>query len=239
MILLQDCRKKDRRGIISWMVTNPVAANIVMLFLLIGGFLFAQNMKQEVFPEFELDIISISVSYPGSTPEDVETGILQVIEEAARNVDDVSEISSVASEGSGRVNCELVDGADIQQAYQDIKAEIDRITTLPEDAEEAEVTLVSRRRGVMELILYGPTSETILRATAENLRDALLALPGVTIVEMRGVRSPEIRIDVSQETLRAYGLTLEGIAQQIKKLCPGAAGRGNKNEQRRNPAQDG
>jgi len=203
-------------GPLTWMAKNSVVANLVMLVFLVGGLLAVLRIKQEVFPEFEMDMVSVSVSYPGSTPEDVETGIILSVEEAVRSVDSIKEITSTCSEGSGRVSCELELGADRQQVYQDIKAEVDRITTFPEDAERPEVTLVSHRRGVLDVVIYGQCSEKILREMAERVRDGLLALPEVTIVEIEGVRDPEISVEISQENLRAYGLTLDKVADKIQ-----------------------
>lgn len=106
--LLQD----QTRGPIAWMARNPVAANLAMLLLLLGGLWAAASMQKEVFPQFELDIVRVSVGYPGAAPEEVEQGILRPVEEAVRGIEGISEITSEAREGSGTVSIELVTGAD-------------------------------------------------------------------------------------------------------------------------------
>jgi len=186
-----------------------------MLFFLVGGFLSAIRMKQEVFPDFALDEVNVRVSYPGSTPEEVERGITMPIEEAVRGVEGVVELWSRSGEGSALVNIEFDSSADRQRVYSDIEQEINRITTFPEDAEEPEVTLRSRRRDVMDIQVYGAVSDWALRNTAEQVRLQLLQTEGVTQVELSGARDFEVHIMPSQETLRRYNLTLEDVARVV------------------------
>ena len=212
---MQDTEKSLQRGPIAWMVHNRVAPNLLMLVLLIGGFFMAGQIKKEVFPDFALDEVRVSVVYPGASPEEVEQGIVLAVEEAINGVEGVDEIRSTASEGRGLVIAELVEGADVQKANQEIKQEIDRITTFPDDAEEPEVNLAMHRRLVQAIVVYGAASEWVLRELAEQLRDRLLQRPGITQVELIAARDYEIRVEVSRETLRRHGLTLEHIAGVI------------------------
>jgi multidrug efflux pump subunit AcrB len=189
-----------------------VTANLLMIFLLLGGLFMTGRIQQEVFPEFDLDMVTIQVSYTGAGPEEIEQGIILVVEEAIRSIDGVEELTATASEGSGTVKAELEEGADQQKIYQEIKQEIDRITTFPEDADEPEVSLVTHRREVLNVQLYGDASETALRETADQVRDRLLQYAEITQVDLMGVRDYEIQVEITQERLRAYGLTLTGIA---------------------------
>ena len=150
------------KGPIAWMTRNRITPNLLMLVFLVGGFLVALRTKQEVFPEFDLDIVTVRVVYPGSSPEEIEQGIILAIEEGIRSLDGVKEITATAAEGSGMVVAELEEGTEAQRVYQDIKQEVDRIITFPLDAEEPEVSLVIRRREVLQLQLYGPVSYTHL-----------------------------------------------------------------------------
>lgn len=206
----------ESKGPIAWMTHNRVTPNLMMVVFLLGGFFFASQIKQEVFPEFDLDIVTVRVPYPGSSPEEVEQGIILAVEEAVRGLEGIKEITAVASEGSGTVTAELIEGSDRQRIYQDIKQEIDRITTFPEDAEEPEVSLVMRRREVVEMQIYGDVSEWVLRELAEQVRDSLLQDPGITQVELEGAREYEVQVLVDQDTLRTYGLTLQEIADIIR-----------------------
>jgi multidrug efflux pump subunit AcrB len=204
-----------KRGPIAWMTRHSVAPNLLMAFLLIGGFLMTLRIKQEVFPEFDLDIVTVTVPYPGASPEEVEQGIVLAIEEGIRGITDVKEVTSVASEGAGVVTAELEDGVDRQRVYQEIQQEVDRITTFPEDAEEPEVVLATHRRGVVDLTIYGDADEWVLRELAEQVRDRLLQDSGITQVDVVPERTFEVSIEVPQESLRAYNLTLETIAGRI------------------------
>lgn len=204
-----------QRGPLAWMVHNRVTPNLLMVFLLLGGLFMSTQIKKEVFPEFELDLVTVRVAYSGSSPEEVEQGIVLVIEEAIRGLDGIKELTAKASEGSGTVTAELLADADQQKAYQDIKQQIDRITTFPDDAEEPQVSLRSRRREVLNLQIYGDVSEPVLRESVEQVRDRLLQSGGITQIDLAGARDVEIRIDVPQQRLRTYGLTLAEIARKI------------------------
>jgi len=209
----------DQRGPIAWMIRNAVTPNLVMIVLLIGGLIMATRIKQEIFPEFDTDMVTVMVPYPGASPEEVEKGIILSIEEAVRGLEGVKEISSTAAEGAGTVRAELLTGADHQRAYQDIKQEIDRITTFPEDAEEPQVMLDMHRRSVLDVVIYGDVDERVLRELAERVRDRLLQDPQITQIDLSPDRQYEISIDVSQENLRAYNLTLSSIAARIRQAA--------------------
>ncbi|BBO67665.1 multidrug resistance protein [Desulfosarcina alkanivorans] len=203
------------RGPISWMVHNRVTPNLLMIFLLLGGLFMTTRIKQEVFPEFDLDMVTVSVGYSGASPEEVEQGIILAVEEAIRAIDGVKEMTAAAVEGNGTVAAELEEGADQQTVYQEIQQEIDRITTFPEDADEPDVSLATHLREVLTIDLYGDVSEMALRETADKVRDRLLQNSGITQVDLAGARDYEILVEVPQDRLRAYGLTLADIAAAI------------------------
>ncbi|NOZ00590.1 MAG: efflux RND transporter permease subunit [Deltaproteobacteria bacterium] len=198
------------------MARNSVAANLAAATLIFGGIVVGLQTKQEVFPEFDLDMVTIGVVYPGASPSEVEQGILLAVEEAVRGLDGVKKVTSTAIEGAGSVLVELLDGTDQNKALADIKAAVDRIVTFPEDAERPVVSLVSNRHEVIDLVIYGDVDEKTLRHLADRTRDDLLAYPNITYVELGGVRKLEIDINVPQENLRAHGLTLEQIAFQVR-----------------------
>jgi len=208
------------KGPISWMARNSVAANLLMIVLIVGGAMIAVfTAKQEVFPEFELDLVSISVPYPGASPEEVEKGILLAIEEQVRALDGVKEITAVATEGSASVSVELTTGVNANKALQDIKNGVDRITSFPQDAERPIVSLVTNRREVISMVIYGDLDERTLRGLGEKVREDLLALDGITTVDLQGVRPMEISIEVPQANLRAHNLTLGEISQRVSQTA--------------------
>ncbi|GBC63032.1 AcrB/AcrD/AcrF family protein [Desulfonema ishimotonii] len=207
--------KNTQGGAIAWMAGNSVAANLLMLVLLVGGLFCGTRIRQEVFPEFEMDFVTISVSYPGASPEEVEQGIILAVEEAVRGLDGVSEVTSSANEGRGSVTVEALLGADLQKLANDIQSEVDRVTSFPEDAEEPQVEIASRRRGVISVVIYGDPGERVLREVAETARDNMLRSPDVTQAELSAVRDFEISIEVPQEKLRAHNLTLGEVAERV------------------------
>jgi multidrug efflux pump subunit AcrB len=215
-------------GAISWMAKNSVAANLLMVFLLVGGFFMATKIKQEVFPEFDLDTILISVPYPGAGPEEVERGILKSIEEKVRGLDGVKRVLSSAHEGSGTVTVELLTGANKDKALQDVKNNVDSITSFPQDAERPIVSIPTTRSEVIQVLLHGDFDRTTLRSLAEQLRDEFLRDEMITLVDFSGVPAPEIAIEVSQANLRRYKLTLPQIAAEVRRTAVELPGGGIK-----------
>ena len=209
----------SRRGAIAWMAQNSVAANLLMLVLMIGGVIMGFRVQQEVFPEFELDIVQIQVPYPGASPAEVEQGIVLAVEEAVRGLDGVKRVTSNAVEGGGTIRVELLSDADSGRAQQDIKNAVDRITSFPQEAERPVVSLLISRREVISLVIYGDQDEHVLRRLAEDLREELLQDPRVVQVEFRGVRPLEISIEIPQAVLRTYGLTLEDVAREVERAA--------------------
>ncbi len=221
-----DPTKKFHKGPIAWMAGHSVAANLLMLVFLIGGAILAGQVKKEVFPDFDLDRVNITVPYPGASPEEVERGVVLAIEQAVQGLEGVKEVTASAQEGMGSIRVEMIEGENIQRLAQDIQNEVDRINSFPEEAEEPQVVIAQRRRYVVELALYGDQSEWVLREVAEDIRDRLIQDPDITQVDLVGVRDYEISIEIPQATLRAYNLTLEEVAARIRRTAvelPGGA----------------
>ncbi len=205
--------KDIEKGIIAWMVYNRVTPNLLMIVLLLGGFYMSSKIKREVFPEFELNTVSVSVAYPGSSPEEVEQGIVLAVEEAIRGIDGIKEVNATANEGSARIVAELRDDADAQKAFQDIRQQVDRITTFPVDAEDPIISLDAIKRQVLRLNLFGNVPERSLREVVEQVRDRLLLTDGISQVDLTDGRDFEIEVAVPLENLRKYNLTLAQIAR--------------------------
>ena len=209
-------RRGERRGPIAYMAQNGVAANLLMLFILIAGFFSLTTLVQEVFPEISMDRVNISVPYPGAAPDEVEESIVLKIEEQIEGVEGLKEIRSTAAEGRGSVAAEIELGEDLNRFLDDVKAQIDRIQTFPAGAERPEVTEVTNRQSVIRLVLYGDVSERALKEVAYRTEDQLSALPEVSYVETTGVREYEISIEVPLQRLRALGLTLRDVSNAVR-----------------------
>jgi multidrug efflux pump subunit AcrB len=212
------------------MARNSVAANLLMMTFLIGGVLAIPRIRQEVFPAFELDTVSVSVAYPGASPSEVEQGILLAVEESIRGIEGVKRVNSSAREGVGVVTAELLAEADGDTVVQDIKNEVDRLTSLPEDAEKPTVSLNVARRAVLSLVIHGDMDEDILRRLALSVKDELALDPEITMAVLSGVRPLEIAVNVPREQLRRHGLTLEQVAAAVTRSSVELGGGGVKTD---------
>ncbi len=205
------------RGAIAWMARNHVTANLLMIAFIAGGLIMSFQVKQEIFPDLELDFIYVTVPYPGASPEEVEEGIVFAVEEEVRGLDDVEDVTSVAREGVAVILIELQLGANSNKALADVQNTVDSIRTFPQDIERPTVSLVENERHVITVILHGDQSEVGLRKLAEEVRGELLKRQEITQIKLAGVRRPEIAVEISQENLRRYGLTLEQVAAIIRR----------------------
>jgi multidrug efflux pump subunit AcrB len=219
--------------IIAWSAKNRVAANLLMLFIIVSGLLSARTVTQEVFPEFALDLISIQVPYLGAAPEEVERAVNVRIEEAIQGIDGIKEITSNASEGLGSVTVELEIGADKRRVVDEIKSNVDTIITFPEETEQPIIRELTTRQPVIDIAISGETTEFSLKNLAEKVRDELAALPEITLVSVVGARPYEISIEVAENTLRRHGLTFSAVADAVRRSSidlPGGSIRSNGGE---------
>jgi len=205
------------KGAIAWMARNSVAANLLMLFLVLVGFVSVSSIVQEVFPEASLDSIQIRVTYPGASPEEVEESIVQKIEEQIEGVDGIRRVASVAAENVGVVTAQLRFGENVTRVLDDVKSEVDRITTFPEDAEEPEINEVTTRRQAIQLAIHGDVPERSLKELANRMKDELTANTNISYVSVSGVRAYEISIEVSETALSAHGLSLDAITMAVRR----------------------
>src|SRR5690606_37572029 len=201
---------------IAYMARNSIASNLLMLFLLGAGIYTMFTIQKEVFPQFQLDFVEVSVNYPGSSPEEVEQGILLPVEESIQGIQGIKEITSTAQEGSGEILIELVAGTNRMKAFQDIDQAVNRIRTFPDDIEQPEVILQDRQLDVMEVAIYGNVDIWTLRVVAERLRNRFLSEPEITQVALDNVPEYETKVEISRHNLRQYQLTLGQVAELIE-----------------------
>lgn len=202
-------------AVIKWMAENPVAANLTTLLVVAVGLMAAISLPQKTFPEFTLDQIRVSVVYTGASPQEIEQSIIRPIEDQLSSIDGVEEITATASEGIGIVTLELKLGEDVSAKLDEIKAEVDRIAVFPEESEEPSVVQADNRNRVLEIALHGRASERVLKQQAERLKDDLVRLSAVSFVEVGNTRGYEISIEVERDTLNAYDLTLQQVADVV------------------------
>ncbi|MBT6581927.1 MAG: efflux RND transporter permease subunit, partial [Bacteroidetes Order II. Incertae sedis bacterium] len=205
------------KGAIEWMARNRVAANLLMVFIVLVGFVSVSTIVQEVFPEASLDSVQVRVPYLGASPEEVEESIVRRVEEKIQGVDGIRQISSVAAENLGVITAQLKLGENIADILDEIKSEVDRITTFPAEAEEPEITEITTRRQAIQLAVYGDVPERTLKELTNRMKDELTASGGVSFAEVGGTRNYELAIEISEETLRSYGLTLDFVTRAVRR----------------------
>ncbi len=202
--------------IIQWFVENPIAANLCMVVIFIGGGVAMFSLDKEAFPSVGTGIIEIVAPYPGAGPKEVEEQIIIRIEEAIGDLDGIEQITSTARLGSGNVQVEAVQDFDVQKLLNNIQSRIDGINTLPDDAERIQVREVQFRTLIMNLGVYGDVEEVALKQTAQIIRDQLALLPNISSAELQAARNDEMTIEVTEETLRHYNLTFQQVVNAIR-----------------------
>lgn len=202
---------------IEWFTKNGVAANLLALVIVIGGMVaILSTVKIELFPQFSMDTITVSVPFLGAAPEEVEENINMRIEERIQDLEGIKELRSTAVEGQGTVSVEIEKGYDSRKLLDDIKSRVDAIDTFPEEAEQPVVEELLIKREVLAVSLYGDADEGTFKLLGEEVRDELLEFPNITQVEIVGVRDYEISVEVSEDALRRYGITFDQVVRAIQ-----------------------
>ncbi|MCY3623285.1 MAG: efflux RND transporter permease subunit [Gammaproteobacteria bacterium] len=205
------------RGLIGWFAKNHVAANLLMFGIIgLGAYALWGQIKKESFPEFVRNQIQVQVPFLGATPEEVEQGVILRVEEAVKSIEGVREIRSVAGEGAGTVSINLDARTDLAEKMDEVKLAVDGISTFPAETERPIITESRFRQPVINIQLAGDLDETTMKELADRLREEIVALPAVSFAQVFGSRPFEISIEISEDTLRQYGLTLDQVAQVIR-----------------------
>ncbi|MFT6876428.1 MAG: multidrug efflux pump subunit AcrB, partial [Granulosicoccus sp.] len=204
-------------GLIAWFARNSVAANLLMIFVIVWGLsALTTRIPVEVFPSFELDSVNVSIPFRGATPSEVEVGVTVKVEEAIQSVEGIKSMTSTANEGIGTVFVQVASGYDPEKILDDIKQRVDGISTFSSEVGIPRITIPSANREVISVVVAGAMPEKELRLIAARVRDDIEALPNVSTVSVSGARSYEIGIEISQRSLEGYGLTLAAVSQAIE-----------------------
>ena len=198
------------------LLQRKVFANVLMALFLIGGLYSATSIRQELIPGIEDRSVEVAVELPGASPDEIDTAVLVVVENAVRGLNGIKRVQAEAREGIGSVTLTLLDSANPQVVLGDVQKAVDRITTLPQDAEQPIVTIPSIVEKALSIVVYGDQSLMWLRRTAEALRDDLRTQAGLTKVRLAFPRDQEVSIEISEDTLRQYSLTLADVAAKIR-----------------------
>ena len=204
------------RALVKWFVDNPIAANLLMIAMLLGGYAGSGVVKKETFPAYEGNRIDISMAYPGAAPSEVEQQIVVRIEEAIADLPGIFQITSESREGFGMVNVSVAEGFDLRVLLNDIKGRVDAINTFPVSAERPIINQLTQRQTLMWIALFGDAELRELKNIAYQIRDEMSLLEGVSQVVITGTRADEVSIEISEETLRRYNLSFDEVAAAIR-----------------------
>ncbi len=203
-------------NIITWFANNKVAANLLMIFILVAGLISLSTIKLEVFPEISPNRITVTVAYQGAAPEEVEEGVCVKVEEAIQDLPGIKRLISMASEGSGNITIEVRPSYDPRKLLEDIKSRVDAISTFPLETEKPVIQEVLVRRQVINVAISGEADEQTLKNLGEQIRDEIIDLPEVSQVDLTGTKPYEVSIEVSEDILRNFGLTFDEVARAVK-----------------------
>ena len=206
----------NQTGIIALFARNSVAANLLMMAIFVAGIIGIFSLRQQVFPDIVVNSVSIQVPYPGAAPQEVEEGIIVLIEENIKEVEGIKKIRSSAREGSASLTVEVEQNYDVAALLDDLKIRIDAIPNLPDLAERPVIYENRQQRQVMWISVFGDANERTLKDYANEIKTELLAGQNVSSVEINGTRPYEVGIMVSDFQLRKYGLTLQQVSQAVR-----------------------
>lgn len=205
------------RAFITLFARNRIFANILIVLVVFLGVTAARNMVRELFPEFSLDIVRVTMVWPGADPEEVEEGISRKIEEAIQGIEGIKRFTSISTENQGAVLVEVLDRYDVRDVKDKVRNAVDSISNFPLDAEKPVVEELTLRREVLIVALYGESlSERDLREWAQTVKEDLRAMPGISQVKVLGARNYEISIEISEEKLREYGLSFSQVVNTVR-----------------------
>ena len=204
------------RTAINWFATNPVAANLAMIILLLGGTYGALTTNQEEFPNIDIGMVQIHVPYLGAAPIEAEKAVCVRIEESIEGLDGIDKVRSAATEGMCAVYAELKMDANETAVLNEIKSRVDGINSFPVETEKPVVSKLTLAKRVLQIAVSGNTDERTLKEIARELRDEISEIDGISLVNVSYTRPYEISIEVSELELRRYGITLNQVTQAIK-----------------------
>ena len=203
------------KNIIRWFILNTVAANLLMVFIIIAGIFTLSRLRMEVFPDITIPIINVSVVYPGASPEDIEESICVKVEEQVQGINGLKRIASSSNEGYGSINIEVENGYDIDEVKDEVKSQVDAITSFPDDAEKPTIRSFDGQPEVITIAVHGHVDEASLLNIAEKVRDEVSELPNITQTRL-GKKPREISIEISENTLQKYGISFDYVANKIR-----------------------
>jgi multidrug efflux pump subunit AcrB len=204
------------KGLIAWFTRNSVAANLLMVFILVGGFLTAQTINKQMFPQVKINWLEFSAPYPGAAPQEVEEGITIKIEEALESVQGLERVITYSNRNFSSGYFRVDESYDPLIVLEEVKSAIDAIPSFPDGMERPKVERIKIKQQVLEMALYGDLSYKELKELGRKIHKEIQQLPSVNISEFRSGLGYEISVEVSKEKLREYGLTFNDVARAVR-----------------------
>ena len=203
---------------IVWFSKNPVAANLLMLCILLlgGSSLLLDKIIIEIFPEFETNTVAVSIPYPGATPGQVEKNVTLIAEEFLHQVEGVESMTSISRENGVFIQLDVISGFDMSEVKEEAKNAIESITTFPEEVESSSYEIASRKRQVIDVVIHGNIPNNELLKLAETVESELTAL-GLGYVNIESERTHEVSIEVAERHLREYDLSFSELSNIIRR----------------------
>ena len=205
------------KGIIAWFARNHVAANLLMVGIILTGLFSALTIRTQMMPDLEIAQVNIDVPFPGASPGEVESGVVSRIEEAVRDIEGIDDMRSFSREGFGQVRLDIKSGYEVLAILDEVKTSVDRVSSFPASMEQPVIYRNQIQRGAINVQIYGNLDEATMKSLAEQIQDEILSLPTVSKTEVKGARPYEISIELEAFTLRQYGLTLADVGEAIKR----------------------
>ncbi len=210
--------QEKQTGLLAWFAYNPVAANLLMIFIIISGLISYQMMTKRMQPDIQPNMVRISVPYLGAAPQEVEQGVIIKVEEAIQDVKGIKRVNSTANEGVGTVVVELNNDIDLDDAVNEIKIKVDSISTFPGETEKPVIAKVEFSGSVIWLSVFGDMGQRSRQTITQDIRDEIMALGPVNKAMIMGSRPYEIAVEISDEKLRSYDLTMDEISNKIRQF---------------------
>ena len=209
-------QRPPETGLIAWFTRNPVAANLLMALIIVGGIISVLSIRKQMFPTVELNMITIQVPFPGAAPQEVEQGVIIRIEDALDNTQGIKNLRSTAREGLGSISIEVENNYSVQEVMDEVRMRVDSITSFPAQIEPPNIYRTRMQRQIIWLSIYGDLDERARKQLAKEVRDDIRSLNGVSQVEVIGARNYEIAVEISEQDLQRYGLTFSDITNAIR-----------------------
>ncbi|HAW14881.1 MAG TPA: hypothetical protein DCW37_06730, partial [Cellvibrionales bacterium] len=214
----------NQNDIVSWFARNHVAANLLMIFIIVIGLISLSKIQREFQPDLNIEIIQVLIAYPGAAPEEVEQGVTSKVEKAIKDIAGIEKMSSYSNEGLARLQINVMQGFEVSTLLDQIKNRIDGISNLPDLTEAAVIEQLEMEFPAIQLQVSGDLTEKQLNKILRGIEQDVLALPEISSVELFGLRDYEISIEVSEVDLKKYQLTLRDVANAINRSSIDMAG---------------